>query len=161
MNKYLKLLLTLVLGLMLGFAGFFMDKLLDNSEPPEVSKAKAEAFLAENAKKDNIITTASGLQYEILKKGVGSTPTSKSRVTVHYLGTTIDGEEFDSSYSRGQPTTFPLAQVIPGWTEGIQLMNKGAKYRFFIPSQLAYGESGSGDIQPNATIIFEVELLKF
>ena len=158
MNKYIKLILTLIIGLGIGFSGYFMDK----TESPEVSKAKGEAFLAENAKKDNIMTTASGLQYEILKKGEGASPTSKSRVTVHYLGTNIDGEEFDSSYSRGEPTTFPLNQVIAGWTEGIQLMNNGAKYRFFIPSHLAYGESGAGgDIQPNATIIFEVELLSF
>ena len=158
MNKYIKLILALIIGLGIGFSGYFMDKI----ESPEVSKAKGEAFLAENAKKDNIITTASGLQYEILKKGEGASPTSKSRVTVHYLGTNIDGEEFDSSYSRGEPTTFPLNQVIAGWTEGIQLMNNGAKYRFFIPSHLAYGESGAGgDIQPNATIIFEVELLSF
>ena len=158
MNKYIKLILALIIGLGIGFSGYFMDK----TESPEVSKAKGEAFLAENAKKDNIITTASGLQYEILKKGEGASPTSKSRVTVHYLGTNIDGEEFDSSYRRGEPTTFPLNQVIAGWTEGIQLMNNGAKYRFFIPSHLAYGESGAGgDIQPNATIIFEVELLSF
>lgn len=158
MNKYIKLILALIIGLGVGFSGYFMDK----TESPEVSKAKGEAFLAENAKKDNIITTASGLQYEILKKGEGASPTSKSRVTVHYLGTNIDGEEFDSSYRRGEPTTFPLNQVIAGWTEGIQLMNNGAKYRFFIPSHLAYGESGAGgDIQPNATIIFEVELLSF
>jgi len=158
MNKYIKLVLALIIGLGIGFSGYFMDK----TESPEVSKAKGEAFLAENAKKDNIITTTSGLQYEILKKGEGASPTSKSRVTVHYLGTNIDGEEFDSSYSRGEPTTFPLNQVIAGWTEGIQLMNNGAKYRFFIPSHLAYGESGAGgDIQPNATIIFEVELLSF
>ncbi len=158
MNKYIKLVLALIIGLGIGFSGYFMDK----TESPEVSKAKGKAFLAENAKKDNIITTTSGLQYEILKKGEGASPTSKSRVTVHYLGTNIDGEEFDSSYSRGEPTTFPLNQVIAGWTEGIQLMNNGAKYRFFIPSHLAYGESGAGgDIQPNATIIFEVELLSF
>ena len=157
MNKYIKLILALIIGLGIGFSGYFMDK----TESPEVSKAKGEAFLAENAKKDNIITTASGLQYEILKKGEGASPTSKSRVTVHYLGTNIDGEEFDSSYRRGEPTAFPLNQVIAGWTEGIQLMNNGAKYRFFIPSHLAYGESGAGKIQPNATIIFEVELLNF
>lgn len=133
-----------------------------NATSPEENKALGAAFLAENAKKENIITTASGLQYEVLTKGEGPSPTATTSVTVHYRGTTIDGKEFDSSYSRGAPATFPLNRVIAGWTEGLQLMNVGAKYRFFIPSKLAYGERGAGrDIGPNATLIFEVELVKF
>jgi FKBP-type peptidyl-prolyl cis-trans isomerase FkpA len=129
--------------------------------PDEIKKA-GEKFLAENAKKPNIKTTASGLQYEVLTEGTGKTkPTATSNVTVHYKGTTIDGKEFDSSYSRGEPTSFPLNGVIPGWTEGVQLMTEGAKYRFFIPPNLAYGESGAGSaIGPNETLIFEVELIK-
>lgn len=132
-----------------------------NATTPEENKAAGEAFLAENAKKPNIITTGSGLQYEILKKGEGATPSATDNVTVHYKGTTIDGEEFDSSYSRGEPATFPLNRVIAGWTEGVQLMQEGAKYRFYIPSDLAYGEHGAGRaIGPNAALIFDVELIK-
>lgn len=141
--------------------GFTMFS-LDNENSPDANKAAGEAFLAENATKENIITTASGLQYEILTQGEGPSPTSTTSVTVHYRGTTLDGTEFDSSYSRNSPATFPLNRVIAGWTEGLQLMNVGAKYRFFIPSELAYGERGAGgDIGPNAALIFEVELLSF
>jgi FKBP-type peptidyl-prolyl cis-trans isomerase len=132
-----------------------------NATTPEENKAAGEAFLAENAKKPNITTTASGLQYEILKKGEGATPSATDNVTVHYKGTTIDGNEFDSSYSRGEPATFPLNRVIPGWTEGVQLMQEGAKYRFYIPSELAYGAHGAGRlIGPNSTLIFDVELIQ-
>ncbi len=133
-----------------------------NATSPEENQAAGEAFLAENAKKDNIVTTASGLQYEVLTKGEGPSPSATTSVTVHYKGTSLDGKEFDSSYSRNEPATFPLNRVIAGWTEGLQLMNIGAKYRFFIPSELAYGPRGAGaDIGPNETLIFEVELLKF
>jgi len=133
-----------------------------NFSSPEENQAAAEAFLAENTKKENIVTTASGLQYEILTEGKGPSPSATTNVTVHYQGTTLDGKEFDSSYSRNEPATFPLNRVIAGWTEGLQLMNIGAKYRFFIPSELAYGQNGAGaDIGPNAALIFEVELLKF
>ena len=133
-----------------------------NATSPEENKAAGIAFLAENAKKENIVTTASGLQYEVLAEGEGPSPSATTSVTVHYKGTTLDGKEFDSSYSRNEPATFPLNRVIAGWTEGLQLMNAGAKYRFFIPSELAYGQRGAGaDIGPNATLIFEVELLKF
>lgn len=133
-----------------------------NAGSAEENKATGTTFLAENAKKPNIVKTASGLQYEVLTKGTGSKhPAATDNVTVHYKGTTIDGKEFDSSYSRGEPTSFGLNQVIPGWTEGVQLMTEGAKYRFFIPSELAYGEQGAGGaIGPNETLIFEVELIK-
>lgn len=132
-----------------------------NATTPEENKTQGAAFLAENAKKPAIKTTASGLQYEIITPGKGSkSPSASDNVTVHYKGTTLDGNEFDSSYSRGEPATFPLNRVIPGWTEGVQLMTEGAKYRFFIPSELAYGERGAGPIGPNATLIFEVELIK-
>jgi len=133
-----------------------------NATTPEENKAAGVAFLAENAKKANIVTTASGLQYEILTPGTGSvSPSATETVKVHYKGTTLDGKEFDSSYSRGEPISFPLNRVIPGWTEGVQLMTEGAKYRFYIPSELAYGEQGAGgSIGPNSTLIFDVELLK-
>ena len=119
-------------------------------------------FLEENAKKENIKTTASGLQYEVLKEGAGEKPSSAaSRVTVHYEGSLINGNVFDSSYKRNQPATFGLNQVIPGWTEGVQLMEKGSKYRFYIPSELGYGARGAGaSIPPHATLIFYVELLE-
>ena len=144
--------------LLIGFTMFSMA----NATSPEENKAAGAAFLAENAKKENIITTASGLQYEILTKGEGPSPSATTSVTVHYRGTTLDGKEFDSSYSRNAPATFPLNRVIAGWTEGLQLMNVGAKYRFYIPSDLAYGARGAGgSIGPNETLIFDVELLKF
>ncbi|MDO9422650.1 MAG: FKBP-type peptidyl-prolyl cis-trans isomerase [Methylobacter sp.] len=133
-----------------------------NATTPEENKAAGTAFLAENAKKTNIITTSTGLQYEILTAGTGAaSPSATDNVTVHYKGTTLDGEEFDSSYNRGEPATFPLNRVIAGWTEGVQLMKEGAKYRFYIPSELAYGEQGAGRaIGPNAALIFDVELIK-
>jgi FKBP-type peptidyl-prolyl cis-trans isomerase len=150
--------LSIVAILIIGFTMFS----LANATTPEENKAAGVAFLAENAKKPNIVTTASGLQYEVLAPGTGTkSPTATDNVTVHYKGTTIDGAEFDSSYSRGEPATFPLNRVIPGWTEGVQLMKEGAKYRFFIPSELAYGEQGAGRaIGPNAALIFDVELIK-
>lgn len=132
----------------------------DRAEQATKAKEEGEKFLAENAKKAGVKTTASGLQYEVLTEGKGDHPKSSEKVTVHYKGTLINGEEFDSSYSRNQPVTFPLANVIPGWTEGLQLMTPGAKYKFYIPSNLAYGERGAGvKIGPNSTLIFEVELL--
>lgn len=158
MKKIRNLLLALIAGLLIGYVMFT----LDTANSPETNKAAGVAFLAENTKKENIITTASGLQYEVLTQGEGPSPTATTSVTVHYRGTTLDGDEFDSSYSRNAPATFPLNQVIAGWTEGLQLMNVGAKYRFFIPSELAYGERGAGgDIGPNKALIFEVELLEF
>ena len=118
-------------------------------------------FLAENAKKPGVITTKSGLQYEVLKQGAGKRPTATSKVTVHYEGRLINGTVFDSSIDRGEPITFALNQVIAGWTEGLQLMQEGAKYRFAIPSNLAYGETGAGEsIEPDSSLIFDVELIK-
>ena len=127
----------------------------------ETDLEKGEAFLKENAKKEGVKTTASGLQYKVLKEGEGKSPKATDTVKVHYKGTLIDGKEFDSSYKRGEPIEFPLNGVIPGWTEGVQLMKEGAKYQFTIPSKLAYGERGAGGvIPPNATLIFEVELIQ-
>lgn len=133
-----------------------------NAGTPEENKVAGEKFLAENAKKPTVKTTTSGLQYEVITAGTGKVkPNASDSVTVHYKGTTIDGKEFDSSYSRGEPTSFPLNAVIPGWTEGVQLMTEGAKYKFFIPSNLAYGENGAGGaIGPNEALIFDVELIK-
>jgi FKBP-type peptidyl-prolyl cis-trans isomerase FklB len=126
----------------------------------EKNKKEGEAFLAENKKKEGVKTLASGLQYKVIKPGTGKKPKSTDTVTTHYRGTLIDGTEFDSSYSRGQPATFPVHGVIPGWTEALQLMEEGAKWQLFIPSKLAYGERGAGNaIGPNATLIFEVELI--
>ncbi|WP_417439022.1 FKBP-type peptidyl-prolyl cis-trans isomerase [Idiomarina sp.] len=122
---------------------------------------EGKAYLAENAKKEGVRTTDSGLQYEVLEEGDGVSPAETDMVEVHYEGTLVNGEVFDSSYERGEPTSFPLNRVIPGWTEGLQLMKEGAKYRFVIPSELAYGdrELGDGQIPPNSTLIFTVELL--
>lgn len=125
----------------------------------EENKKAGIEYLENNAKRKEVITTPSGLQYEVLQEGSGSTPGPTSKVTVHYTGTLIDGTVFDSSVTRGEKVTFGLNQVIPGWTEGIQLMNVGAIYKFYIPSDLAYGDQGAGQvIGPNETIIFEVEL---
>lgn len=127
----------------------------------EANKEEGVAYLAENGKRSEVTTTDSGLQYEVLTEGAGESPAATDQVTVHYTGTLLDGTVFDSSVERGQPATFGLNQVIPGWTEGVQLMNEGAKYRFYIPSELAYGERGAGaDIGPGATLIFDVELIK-
>ena len=120
-----------------------------------------DSFLAENAKKAGIITTASGLQYKITKEGTGKQPSASSQVTVHYKGQLLDGKVFDSSYDRGEPVEFPLNQVIPGWTEGLQLMKEGGKATLYIPAQLAYREQGvPGSIPPSSTLIFDVELLQ-
>lgn len=120
-------------------------------------------YLSQNAKRENVIVTESGLQYEVLKKGEGDeTPNSKTVVTCHYEGRLINGKIFDSSYKRNQTASFPLNRVIAGWTEGLQLMNKGSKYRFYIPSELGYGNRAMGrDIPANSTLIFDVELIDF
>lgn len=128
----------------------------------EKSKAEGKKFLEENKKREGVTVTASGLQYEVLKRGEGKeSPKATDQVKVHYHGTNIDGSVFDSSVERGEPISFGLNQVIAGWTEGVQLMHVGDKFKFFIPSELAYGErSPSPKIKPNATLIFEVELFE-
>ena len=130
-------------------------------EAGKAAKAAGEAFLAENGKKDGVVTLPSGLQYQVLKEGNGKKPSATDQVVCHYEGTLIDGTVFDSSYQRNQPATFGLNQVIAGWTEGVQLMQEGAKYRFFIPYKLAYGERGAGaQIPPFAALVFDVELIE-
>ncbi|WP_018478186.1 FKBP-type peptidyl-prolyl cis-trans isomerase [Pontibacter roseus] len=124
------------------------------------NQKKGEAFLAENKGKEGVKTLPSGLQYQVLQEGTGKSPAASDKVTTHYHGTLIDGTVFDSSYERGQPATFPVNGVIAGWTEALQLMKEGAKWRLFIPSNLAYGSQGAGDvIGPNTTLIFDVELI--
>ena len=135
-------------------------QLAERTAKAAAAKEAGEKFLAENGKRAGVKTTASGLQYEILTEGTGPTPKASDKVTVHYKGTLIDGTEFDSSYARGQPVTFPLGNVIPGWTEGLQLVKTGGKAKLFIPSNLGYGERGAGaKIGPNETLVFEVELV--
>lgn len=126
----------------------------------EKNKKEGEAFLTESKKKEGVKTLPSGLQYKVIKAGTGKKPKPTDTVTIQYRGTLIDGTEFDSSYRRGQPVSFPVTGVIPGWTEALQLMEEGAKWQLFIPPNLAYGERGAGrDIGPNATLIFEIELI--
>jgi len=138
--------------------GFFQQKA---KEQADTAKSEGETFLTENAKKENVVTLPSGLQYQVLREGNGRKPDATDKVECHYEGTLINGQVFDSSYQRGETATFGLNQVIKGWTEGLQLMQEGAKYRFFIPYNLAYGEQGAGQsIPPFATLIFDVELIK-
>lgn len=126
------------------------------------AQREGEEYQAENAERDEVQITESGLQYEVIREGEGASPGAEDFVEVHYEGRLVNGEIFDSSYERGEPAAFPLNRVIPGWTEGLQLMNEGAHYRFVIPAELAYGERevGNGTIPPNSTLIFEVELLE-
>jgi FKBP-type peptidyl-prolyl cis-trans isomerase FkpA/FKBP-type peptidyl-prolyl cis-trans isomerase FklB len=124
-----------------------------------INAAEGDKFMLENLGKEGVQVTDSGLQYQVIVMGDGAKPSATDTVTVHYRGTLLNGEEFDSSYSRNEPTTFQLNQVIPGWTEGVQLMPVGSKFKFFIPPNLAYGPNGGGPIGPNATLVFEVELL--
>ena len=125
------------------------------------AKSEGEKYLSENAKKEGVVTLPSGLQYKVLKEGNGKSPKATDKVVCHYEGMLIDGTMFDSSIQRGEPATFPLNGVIAGWTEGLQLMKEGAKYRFFIPYQLGYGERGAGaSIPPFATLVFDVELIE-
>ena len=121
--------------------------------------AEAEKFLGENKTKEGVKTAGSGLQYKVLKEGAGAQPKSSDSVTVNYRGTLLDGTEFDSSYKRGEPATFPVGGVIKGWTEALQLMKVGSKFQLFIPANLAYGEQGRPGIPPNSVLIFEVELM--
>lgn len=125
----------------------------------EQNVAKGAAYLAENGKREGVVTTASGLQYEVVKAGEGAQPKAEDTVTVHYTGTLVDGTVFDSSRDRGEPATFALNRVIPGWTEGLQLMKVGGNYKFYIPAELAYGDRGAGTIPPNSVLIFDVELM--
>lgn len=131
------------------------------AEMGKVNAAAGEAFLKDNGAREKVMTTASGLQYEVLEEGTGAQPSAGDQVTVHYTGKLIDGTVFDSSVERGEPATFGVTQVIPGWVEALQLMKEGARWRLFIPSNLAYGPNGAGGvIGPNATLIFDVELIK-
>ncbi len=133
----------------------------ERAEKGKAAKTEGERYLAENGKKEGVITLPSGLQYQVLKKGNGKKPSAKDSVKCHYEGFLLDGTVFDSSVQRGEPAVFGLQQVIAGWTEGLQLMQEGAKYRFFIPYRLAYGEGGAGQlIPPFATLIFDVELIE-
>lgn len=133
----------------------------ERAEKGKAAKAEGEKYLAENAKKEGVVTLPSGLQYMVLKEGNGKKPKATDQVRCHYEGFLIDGTVFDSSIQRGEPAVFPLNQVIAGWTEGLQLMQEGAKYRFFIPYILGYGEGGAGaSIPPYAALIFDVELLE-
>lgn len=136
-------------------------KMKEIEEKAKVNKEAGEKFLTENKAKEGVKTTKSGLQYKVITEGEGESPKATDIVEVNYEGTLIDGTVFDSSYKRGEAIEFPLNQVIPGWTEGVQLMKKGGKYEFYIPSDLAYGESGNPGIEPNSTLIFTVELLSF
>jgi FKBP-type peptidyl-prolyl cis-trans isomerase FklB len=139
---------------------FQKEMMAKQEEVAKKNKKEGEAFLAENKKKEGVKTLPSGLQYKVIKAGTGKKPKVTDTVTTHYRGTLINGTEFDSSYRRGQPVSFQVNGVIPGWTEALQLMEEGAKWQLFIPSNLAYGERGAGrDIGPNATLIFEIELL--
>ena len=126
----------------------------------EMNAKAGKEYLANNAKEEGVKVTESGLQYLVVKEGNGKKPGPNDVVTVHYTGRLIDGTVFDSSVERGEPATFAVGQVIPGWVEGLQLMSEGSAYRLFIPSELAYGEHGTGPIQPNSTLIFDVQLLK-
>lgn len=134
---------------------------IKQKELAERNLKKGKEFLDANKAKEGIKTTESGLQYKVVQEGSGEKPTAEDTVTVNYRGTTLDGTEFDSSYKRNKPATFPLKGVIKGWTEGLQLMKTGAKYEFYIPAELAYGERGNRGIEPNSTLIFEVELISF
>lgn len=144
-------------------AQVMLNEYFENKAKEEAQKSIAEgaAFLAENGKREGVVTTKSGLQYEVLTEGTGKSPKATDKVRCHYEGKLIDGSVFDSSYQRGEPADFGLNQVITGWTEGVQLMKEGAKYRFYIPYLLGYGERGAGaSIPPYSTLIFDVELIK-
>ncbi|MCG3724069.1 FKBP-type peptidyl-prolyl cis-trans isomerase [Vibrio cincinnatiensis] len=155
MNKVIFLLVALLL------AGFFLYRSWNNGKIAEQNLTLGQAFLLKNGQKNEVTTTESGLQYQVLQVGTGEKhPTANSHVTVHYEGKLLDGSIFDSSIERDQPITFSLNQVIKGWQEGVQLMVEGEKMRFFIPSHLAYGKNGTGPIPPAATLIFDVELLE-
>lgn len=139
---------------------FYFYTSINNQKTAALNIEKGHVFLSENGKKADVTTTASGLQYQLLQSGNGDKkPAATDTVRVHYHGTLIDGTVFDSSVERGEPISFPLNRVIPGWTEGVQLMNTGDKMRFFIPADLAYGNRSAGKIPPGSVLIFDVELL--
>ena len=155
MSKIILLIAVLVVVL------FFIKNMSGNTKQAEAQRQQAAAFLEQNKTKPGVITTASGLQYEVLQPGTGTVhPKATDSVSVHYHGTLIDGTVFDSSVQRGEPISFPLNRVIAGWTEGVPLMVEGEKVRFFIPSNLAYGNRAMGKIPAGSTLIFDVELLK-
>jgi len=144
----------------------FQQEITEDAEARREREATANIeagneFLEENAQRDDVMVTESGLQYRVVEEGTGAQPTAEDEVEVHYRGTLITGEEFDSSYQRGETVTFPLNRVIPGWTEGVQLMSEGATYEFFVPSELGYGNNPppGSPIQPGSVLIFEVELI--
>ena len=148
-------------AILMGLQQELQDKRMkEQQEAAGSNSKKADEFLKKNKTKEGVKETATGLQYMVIKEGTGKQPSETSTVKVHYHGTLLDGTVFDSSVERGQPAEFPLNRVIPGWTEGLQLMKQGAKYRFFIPPGLAYGAQGSGAIEPNSLLIFDVELLE-
>ena len=165
MNRSFKF-LTVALYLSLAVVATFtltntMIMAQENSSSASSNLAKGQTFLKENSSKPGVHTTPSGLQYKVVTEGHGKSPKATDTVLVHYRGTTIDGTEFDSSYKRNEPISFPLNGVIPGWTEGVQLMKEGGKVQLFIPSNLAYGSRGAGGvIAPDSTLIFDIELLK-
>ncbi|NOH83838.1 FKBP-type peptidyl-prolyl cis-trans isomerase [Vibrio sp. 03-59-1] len=142
-------------------AGFFIYRTWNNHKAADINFQIGQDFLVENGKKEGVITTESGLQYQVLQEGTGTEhPTAKSRVKVHYHGTLMDGTVFDSSVERNEPIAFGLNQVIKGWTEGVQYMVEGEKIRLFVPSTLGYGKNGSGPIPPATVLIFDIELLE-
>ncbi|HDZ16397.1 MAG TPA: FKBP-type peptidyl-prolyl cis-trans isomerase [Methylophaga aminisulfidivorans] len=139
---------------------FQAKKAQELAEVMNKKEAEAKAFMADNAKKDGVVTTDSGLQYEIIKEGDGATPTENDKVIAHYKGTLLDGTVFDSSYDRGEPATFPVNGVIQGWQEALKMMKEGGKWRIVVPANLAYGPRGAGQlIGPNETLVFEIELI--
>lgn len=155
--KYMKKLLTFIV-LFIGAASLLSCSNDDDDYQKTLDEGRA--FLAENAKREGVVVTPSGLQYEVLREGDGKSPKATDIVKCHYEGRLINGKVFDSSYDRGTPAQFALNQVIPGWTEGLQLMKEGAKYRLFIPENLGYGGYGAGTIPPFSALIFDVELLE-
>jgi FKBP-type peptidyl-prolyl cis-trans isomerase FklB len=160
MKSFSLLTLTLALGLFAGCSSKTDPAAATAGGPAVTKSADGEAFLAANAKKDGVITTASGLQYKVLKSGAGESPKASDQVKVDYTGTLTDGTVFDSSVQRGQPAVFPVGAVIPGWVEALQLMKVGDKWQLFIPAKLAYGDQSPSPVIPaNSVLVFEVELL--
>lgn len=151
----------IIIAIIVALAVFFFNRSANNKKLALENTQIGQDFLTANSQKEGIFVSSSGLQYEILQKGTGNTqPNATSTVKVHYHGTLMDGTVFDSSVERGEAISFPLNQVIKGWTEGVQLMSEGDKYRFFIPATLAYGNQAAGSIKPGSLLIFEVELLE-